>query len=182
MGKQYKALKAGDIAFIQEQKLFYVASVSCAEVNLSPKGYDSIRVVDSSTLLFMDYVGSGNRTYRDAKNEGKFTLVFNAFEGKAKILRLFCTAELIGNEHADFPKYVEQFHEKASLVRDFFLFHIDAVESSCGEAVPLMSYQAERPALKEWMLKMDANNKLEAYKQQHRVPPDHHALEQEETP
>ena len=79
MGKQYKQLKEKDIAFIQEQKLFYLASCSGAEVNLSPKGYDSIRVLDASTLLFMQYPGSGNRTYRDADAGGEVTLVFNAF-------------------------------------------------------------------------------------------------------
>ncbi len=172
MGKQYKVLKEDDIAFINAQKLFYVASVSDAEVNLSPKGYDSIRVLDNATLLFLSFVGSGNRTSRDAQNGGKFTIVFHAFEGKAKILRLFCSAEVMERTHADFAHYIAHFDVKASLVRDLFLFHIDVVESSCGEAVPFMKYEGERPALKKWMLKMDANHKLEAYKQQHRVPPD----------
>ncbi len=178
MGKQYKVLKESDIVFITEQKLFYLASVSDAEVNLSPKGYDSIRVLDASTLLFMNYVGSGNRTYRDARNGGKFTVLFNAFEGKAKILRLFCSATIVARDDAEFTDYVTRFNEKASLVRDFFLFHIEAVESSCGEAVPFMRYLGERNALKEWMLKLDNANKLEAYKQSHHVPPNLEVLKE----
>jgi len=98
LGKQYKKLTDKDIKFIQEQKLFYLASASNKEVNLSPKGYDSIRVLGNTTILFMSYPGSANRTYRDAVNNGKFTLVFNAFEGKPKILRLFCKAEIVENK------------------------------------------------------------------------------------
>lgn len=95
MGKQYKKLTQEDMAFIKEQKLFYIASCSGGEVNLSPKGYDSIRVLNANSLLFMQYPGSGNRTYRDVANGGEVTLVFNAFNGDAKILRLFCKAEIV---------------------------------------------------------------------------------------
>ena len=172
MGKQYKKLTQKDIEFIQQQKLFYIASCSGNEVNLSPKGYDSIRVLDEETLIFMSYPGSGNRTHRDAKNGGKFTLVFNAFEGKAKILRIFCDVEIVDENSAEFEEYLQSFKEKASLVRNFFKLHIYAVESSCGEAVPFMEYKGERESLKEWAVKMDKSEKLEAYKESHLVPVD----------
>jgi hypothetical protein len=172
MGSQYKNLKDSDIEFIKAQKLFYLASSSGKEVNLSPKGYDSIRVLDNSTLVFMNYPGSGNRTYRDATNDGEFTLVFNAFEGKAKILRLFCKATIIDAKSEKFAKYLELFGEKESLVRDFFEFNIYAVESSCGESVPKMDYVEDRKSLKNWVKKMDKNNKLQDYKANHITPPD----------
>ena len=59
MGKQYKKLTQDDMIFIKEQKLFYLASCSGGEVNLSPKGYDSIRVLNANSLLFMHQPGSG---------------------------------------------------------------------------------------------------------------------------
>ena len=148
MGKQYKALKEKDIKFIKEQKLFYLASSSGDEVNLSPKGQDSIRVIDESTIVFMSYdVGSGNRTYTDAINGGEFTLLFNAFEGKAKILRIFAYAEAIEADDEEFEEYCELFSEKASLVRNFFVFSIYAVESNGGKLVPYMEYKGERAEL-----------------------------------
>ncbi len=170
MGKQYRKLTDKDITFIKEQKLFYLASASDKEVNLSPKGYDSIRVIDNVTMLFMNYPGSGNRTYRDAVNNGEFTLVFNAFEGKPKILRLFCKAEIVEKQSDEFQNYLDMFDVQESLVRDFFLFNIYAVESSCGEAVPFMEYKEERTALKEWAIKMDKSSKLEEYKEAHHIP------------
>ena len=172
MGSQYKSLKDSDIEFIKQQKLFYLASSSGKEVNLSPKGYDSIRVLDNSTLVFMNYPGSGNRTYRDAKNDGEFTLVFNAFEGKANITRIFCKAVIIDAKSEKFATYLELFKEQESLVRDFFEFHIYAVESSCGESVPKMDYVEDRTSLKNWVVNMDKNDKLKAYKEKNATPPD----------
>ncbi len=170
MGKQYKELTDKDIDFISEQKLFYLASSSGKEVNLSPKGYDSIRVINSSCVVFMNYPGSGNRTHADALNDGEFTLVFNAFEGSAKILRLFCKAKIIEAKSDKFYKYLNMFGEKERLVRDFFEFHIYAVESSCGDGVPFMEYKSDRESLKNWAIKMDKNGKLEAYKKDHLIP------------
>lgn len=163
MAKQYKLLKQKDIDFIQEQKLFYLASCSGHEVNLSPKGYDSIRVLDESTLLFMNYPGSGNRTYRDTKEGGEVTLVFNAFMGKPQILRLFCKSEIVERDDADFDTYAKMFGEINNVVRNFFRFNIYVVETTCGEAVPIMEYKEDRNEYREWAVKLDKKGKLEEY-------------------
>jgi hypothetical protein len=171
MGKQYKKLKEKDITFIRDQKLFFLASCSGHEVNLSPKGYDSLRVLDSQRILYLDYPGSGNRTYRDAVANGEFTLMFNAFEGKANITKLFCKAEHIGKDSKDFKNYIKHFDVNSNEVRQLFLFYIYAVETSCGDGVPFMEYKGERPNLKEWAAKMSTNGKLEEYIKEHKTPP-----------
>jgi hypothetical protein len=171
MGKQYKKLTKKDIEFIKTQKLFYIASASSNEVNLSPKGYDSIKVIDDSSLVFLDYAGSGNRTYTDAKNDGEFTIVFNAFQGKPKILRIFCKAKITKEKSKKFDKFLKLFKEKKSLVRTFFIFEIYAVETSCGTGVPYMKYEKNRTSMRKWMVKMDKNDKLEEYKKSHFTPP-----------
>jgi hypothetical protein len=102
MGKQYKVSTDKNIDFIKQQKLFYIASSSGKEVNLSPKGYDTIRVLDNNSLVFLAYPGSGNRTYTDALNDGEFTLVFNSYDKKPMILRLFCKAKIIEDKSQDF--------------------------------------------------------------------------------
>jgi len=172
MGKQYRKLTQPDMAFIKEQKLFYLASCSGGEVNLSPKGYDSIRVINATTLLFMHYPGSGNRTYRDVEAGGEVTLVFNAFVGDAKILRLFCKAEIINTQSENFLEYAKKFGENPDVVRDFFLFNIYAVESSCGMSVPIMEYKEDRKQLRNWAVKMHKNGQLEAYNEKTFVPVD----------
>ena len=164
MGKQYKSLKPQDIEFIQKQKLFYLASCSDKEVNLSPKGYDTIRVIDPNKLVYASYPGSGNRTHRDAVNDGAFTLVFNAFEGGALIVRIFCKANVITKEDSKYNEYLNLFNINEGLIRNIFEFNIYAVESSCGMSVPIMEYKSERNELKDWAKDMDKRDKLEAYK------------------
>lgn len=171
MGKQYKTLTQKDIEFIKEQKLFYIASSSGKEVNLSPKGLDTVRVLDKYRLLYLDYPGSGNRSYRDAMSNGKFTLVFNAFEGPAKILRLFCQAEVIEKDDFNFEGYLSHFDVNAAYVRNLFLFDIYAVESSCGMTVPYMKYEKDRKSLKKWVKNMADEGRLEQYIKDHTEPP-----------
>ena len=171
MGKQYKALNENDIDFIKNQKLFYLASCSGKEVNLSPKGYDSIRILDKLTLLFLDFPGSGNRTYRDAMAGGEFTLVFNAFEGNAKILRVFCKAEPIEKDDERFEGYVSHFGINDKYIRQLFVFDIYAVETSCGMSIPYMKYEKERNSLKKWAKGLAEDGSLENYIDAHKEPP-----------
>ncbi|NOR55138.1 MAG: hypothetical protein GQ531_02915 [Sulfurovum sp.] len=171
MGKQYRKLKPKDIDFIKQQKMFFLASASGKEVNLSPKGYDCIWVLDEETVLYLDFPGSGNRTHRDVMAGGEFTLMFNAFEGKANITKLFCKAEVVGKDHAEFDTLLSHFDVNPVEVRQLFLFKVKGVETSCGDAVPYMKYEGERPSLKEWASKMAKNGKLEKYMKDHEEPP-----------
>ena len=148
-----------------------MASSSGKEVNLSPKGYDSIRVLDKQTLLYLDFPGSGNRTYRDAMADGEFTIVFNAFEGNANIVRLFCKAEPIEKCDERFEGYISHFSANAQHIRQLFLFDIYAVETSCGMAVPYMKYEKERKSLKNWAKNMSEDGRLQGYIDEHEVPP-----------
>ncbi len=171
MGNRYKVMKMHDINFIKEQKLFYMASCSDAEVNLSPKGYDTIRIIDEKTVVFANYPGSANRTYRDAVNDGEFTIYFNAFEGEPKILRLFCKANIIEKDHEKYENYFSLFDIKDTQIRNIFEFNIYAVESSCGESVPIMEYKEDREGLRDWAIDMDKKGELEAYKEKNFTPP-----------
>ena len=171
MGKQYKSLNQADIEFIQEQKLFYIASCSNHEVNLSPRGYESIYVKDENTLYMIDYLGSGNRTARDIGEDGEVTLVFNAFEKAPKILRCFCKGEVFSKDDARYQEISSFFDVDMNGIRQVFQFNIYAVETSCGMGVPLMQYKKERPQVRDFALKMHKQNKFDAYEKDHAVPP-----------
>ena len=171
MGKQYKELSQRDMEFIKAQKLFYIASCSGKEVNLSPKGYDTIRIVDETTVVYLDYPGSGNRTYRDLKAGGDVTVLFNAFEGKPQIMRLFCKGDVIAPDMPKFAEYRALFSEEDQAVRNIFELKIYAVETSCGESVPVMEYKHDRNEIKEWVEKMHNKGKLDKYIEDHFTPP-----------
>lgn len=164
MGTQYKNLTNNDISFIKKQKMFFIASCSDKEVNLSSKGYDTIRVLNNTQILFLSYPGSGNRTYRDASNNGKFTLVFTSFDETPKILRIFAKAIIIDKTHNKYEEYKNIFGIKESLIRDIFLFDIYAVELSCGESVPYYEYKGDRNSLKNWAKSMDKKEHLKCIK------------------
>jgi len=171
MGSQYKQLTDEDITFIQNQKLFYLASSSGQEVNLSPKGFECISVLNHEELIYLDYPGSGNRTARDIEDNGEITLVFNAFNGPARILRLFCKGELIEKHDERFTQYFSNFVAEKVHIRRIIKFTIYAVESSCGMGIPKMQYQKERTGLKKWIAAQAEDGTLKSYIQAHDVPP-----------
>ncbi len=172
MGQQYKSLTAADMAFIQEQKLFFIASASNHEVNLSPRGYDSIYIHDEKTLYIIDYLGSGNRTARDINEDGEVTLMFTAFEGAPRILRCFCKGEVILKDTSEFNKIGSHFDADLSAIRHIFCLRMYAVESSCGMGVPVMHYEQDREGVKEYALKLVNKGGFDDYVQAHITPPD----------
>jgi len=172
MGIRYLKLTKDDMAFIEKQHVFFLASSSGKEVNLSPKGYDSIRVLNETTLLYLDYAGSGNRTARDIQNNGEITILFNSFlEVEAKILRLFAKGEIVNQSDKKALEYASKFKIDIDLIRQFFIFKIYAVETSCGEAVPIMKFEKVRTGLGDWIKNMSKKGELSEYIKKHEVPP-----------
>ena len=170
MGKRYEKLSDADRAFIARQHLFFIASSSNGgEVNLSPRGYDTFRVLGEHEAIFLDYAGSGNRTGRDIENGGEVTVMFTAFEGDPKILRLFCKGELIESDNEEARSHFEMMHFRG--VRRFVKLHIYCVEHSCGMSVPYFDYKGERNDLKEWCVEGERSGRLEEYMQKHATPP-----------
>ena len=51
--------------FIERQHVFFVATAPTSTdglVNVSPKGLDSFRIIDSTTVAYLDLTGSGVET------------------------------------------------------------------------------------------------------------------------
>lgn len=173
MGKQYKVLTANDCAFVEKAPLFFIASCSAHEVNLSPKGYDTLKIRDEQTLIYLDYPGNGNRTARDIRENGSVTLMWCAFEGAPKILRCFCEGELIEKDDAEFEACMSYFPGvNVAAVRRCIRFRVNAVESSCGMSVPLLNYVGERDALRDWAVDMADSDRLADYVTTHDTPPE----------
>jgi hypothetical protein len=57
-------------------------------VNVSPKGYDSFKIIDDHTVAYVDLGGSGIETHAHVRENGRLTIMFCAFEGAPTILRL----------------------------------------------------------------------------------------------
>ena len=82
-----------DIArkFIEAQAMYFVASAPLdgnGHINVSPKGLDTFRVLDEKTVAYLDLTGSGIETVAHVKENGRIVVMFCAFQGPPKILRL----------------------------------------------------------------------------------------------
>ncbi len=140
MGKFHPVISSALRSFIEEQQMFFTASASAGgRVNVSPKGIDSLRVLDECTVAYLDLTGSGNETAAHLRADGRLTLMFCAFEGEPCILRLFGQGEIVpldserGRElHSHFPTLPGERH--------FVVQHVSSVQTSCGFAVPLYDF------------------------------------------
>ena len=136
--------------FIVRQKLFFVATADHdGRINVSPKGADSLRVLGVNRVAWLNLTGSGNETAAHVLETQRMTLMFCAFEGRSKILRLYGQAGICypGDECWDelaarFPEYLG--------ARQIFDLQIESMQTSCGFGVPLFAYQGDRPELAEW--------------------------------
>src|SRR5262245_40790355 len=98
MGRTYTSIDDGLQQFITQQHVFFVATAPLAaggHVNVSPKGLDAFRLIDSTTVAYLDYVGSGAETIAHVRENERITILFCAFEGPPKILRLFGRGDIV---------------------------------------------------------------------------------------
>ncbi|MEX0830314.1 MAG: pyridoxamine 5'-phosphate oxidase family protein [Nitrospirales bacterium] len=150
MAEQFPALSEEFIRFIGVQKVFFVATASAdGRINLSPKGQDSLRVLNSKEILWMNLTGSGNETAAHLAECNRMTMMWCAFEGPPRILRVYGTAQVFHPRDARWAECSTQIPSTAG-TRQYVLVSIDVVQTSCGDAVPFMTYVEDRRVLSTW--------------------------------
>ncbi len=124
--------------------MFFVATADVdGRVNVSPKGMDTLRVIDDQTVRWLNLSGSGNETAAHVQATGRMTLMFCAFEGRAMILRLYGKAEVRHPRDTDWQELLSDFPSIAGS-RQVFDLSIELVQTSCGTGVPFMAFQSSR--------------------------------------
>ena len=143
----FEELNEDLIKFIKDQKVFFVATaVSEGTINLSPKGLDSLRVVENNRILWMNLTGSGNETAAHVQENPRMTIMMNAFEGKPLILRIYGKAKVIHHLDEEWKEFVDFFpYSEGS--RQIFDLSIELIQTSCGWAVPEYEFKKERDIL-----------------------------------
>lgn len=167
MGTVSSTLDDTLIGFLREQHLFFVATApsgSEGHVNLSPKGYDTFRIIDEATVAYLDLTGSGVETIAHVRQNGRITLMFCAFSGPPKILRLYGRGEAILPEDEGFADLSALFSKQLG-VRAVIRVRIERVATSCGYAVPRFEYKEERDVLTDWCEKKGPEG-IERYKRE----------------
>ena len=105
MGKVYEEIGEQVDAFIRRQRVFFVATAPLAgdgHVNCSPKGLDTLAILDPHTVAYLDLTGSGVETIAHLRENGRIVLMFTALDGPPKIVRLHGRGRVVAPHHADF--------------------------------------------------------------------------------
>ena len=153
MSKSYDQLTDAHVEFIRNQKIFFVATAPLSgegSVNLSPKGYDSLSVVNANKIAWVDLGGSGIETLAHLKENGRITLMFCAFEGGANIMRVYGRGRALTFDDQGFDDLMARFptFERARAVVEI---DVTRVQDSCGWGVPFFDYKGERDQLRRYI-------------------------------
>lgn len=168
MTKVKKALDPKTIEFIAAQPMFFVGT-ACdgpgGHVNISPKGMrGTLHVADTRTIAYLDYVGSGAETVAHLRQNGRIVLMFCAFEGAPRIVRVHGTGAAIAASTPAFASWLERFPDAPhDGVRAVVLVTVARVSQSCGTGVPLMQYAGEREIIPRWAHNL-GSQRLAAYR------------------
>ena len=150
MAKLYTEIPQKLQQFIENQKIFFVATATAdSRINLSPKGMDSLRILDSNRVVWLNVTGSGNETAAHVQENPRMTLMFTAFEDNPMILRLYGTAKAVHKGDAEWQQLFPLFTPLPG-ARQILDLNVDLVQTSCGMAVPLYEYVGERVQLNTW--------------------------------
>lgn len=150
MAKFFTELDNSLRRFIAEQKIFFTASApNDGRVNLSPKGMDSFRCLDSKTVAYLDLTGSGNETAAHIFENGRLTIMFCSFTEKPLILRLYGRGRVVRKNDEDWNHLYSKFTPIVG-ERQIIVLEIESLQTSCGFAVPVYELKEEREKLVEW--------------------------------
>jgi Pyridoxamine 5'-phosphate oxidase len=152
MGKIYDLIDGKLKEWLSRQKVFFVATAPLSgngHVNCSPKDGESFRVVDERTVVYLDLTGSGVETIAHVKENERVVLMFCAFDGAPKIVRLHGHGEIIESEHEEFEQFRAIFRATVG-IRSFVKVHLTRISDSCGYGVPLYTFRGYRSQLEDW--------------------------------
>lgn len=169
MARFYSGLDARHRDFIAAQKIFFTATgTSDSRFNLSPKGMDSLRVLSDTRVAYLDLTGSGNETAAHLKHDGRMTMMWCSFDADPLILRLYGRGRAVRRQDAEWGALRKQFSDLPG-ERQIIMLDVNAVQTSCGYAVPMYDYRGERDTLARWAEKKGGVGLLQYWREKNQV-------------
>jgi hypothetical protein len=156
MGRRHEAIDDRLADWIREQHVFFVATAPLGaegHVNLSTKGFDgSFAVLGPHEVAYLDYTGSGVETVAHLRENGRICIMFCAFGGPPKVVRLHGRGDPLEPGRPGFDDLLARFDRPIRRgLRAIIRVNVDRVSSSCGFGVPFMDFRAERDTMDKWM-------------------------------
>jgi hypothetical protein len=146
-----EALTDDLVDWIGRQHLFFVATApgDDGHVNLSPKGYDTFAVLGPRQVAYLDLTGSGVETIAHLGRDGRITVLFCAFEGAPRILRLYGRGRVHRPGSEGFERLRDRFPDRPG-ARSVIEVDVERISTSCGYSIPFLAYAGERDTLDRW--------------------------------
>lgn len=120
----------------------------------APKGGPYFGVPSARQFWYMDLTGSGSETisHLHEPHNGRITIMFNAFDGPPRIVRLWGYGTVLEFDSPEFTSYIAT-HDIKTIpgTRSIVVVDIHQVGSSCGFSVPYYDFKEHRPILNNFM-------------------------------
>jgi hypothetical protein len=171
MGNVHDQIDAALDEFIRAQQMFFVATAPLdagGHVNLSPKGLDTLRVLDPRTLAYLDYVGSGAETIAHLRENGRIVVMLCAFQGPPRIVRFHGRGDVLEPQNGEFTQLRTLFPAEPA-ARAIVRVSITRIADSCGFGVPRYGFEGHRSQLSDWIARKGAQGLLEYQQDKNRV-------------
>lgn len=150
MAKQFPAFDATHTRFIADQHMFFVGTAAATgQVNVSPKGSESLRVLGPNRLIWLNLTGSGNETAGHLAQVNRMTVMWCSYTRRPLILRAYGTARTLHRDAPDWDELAAHFGAPLG-ARQIYDMQVGIVQTSCGYAVPFMEFQSHRDTLDRW--------------------------------
>jgi hypothetical protein len=153
--------------------MFFVATAPSGDgghVNVSPKGgHNLFRVTGPLGFAYVDLMGSGIETVAHLRENGRIAIMFCAFDGPPKIVRLHGVGTPVQQNDEGFEELLATFElsdEQRRAVRSVIVVEVTRVGDSCGFVVPRMDYVGERDQLYRYAdnrLRKEGEDAVRAY-------------------
>ncbi len=152
MADRFASLSPELAQWWREQPLFFVATAPSGNdghVNLSPKGYDTLRVLGPNRVVYLDLTGSGVETIAHLRENARITLMACSFAGNPRISRIYGRGVVHPLGTPEFDALAGDLPELPGQ-RSVIDIAVERVTTSCWYAVPLMDLVGDRDRLVEW--------------------------------
>ncbi|MDA8047278.1 MAG: pyridoxamine 5'-phosphate oxidase family protein [Actinomycetota bacterium] len=155
MGRTYESIDSRLAEWLLSQPIFFVATApggSDGHINCSPKGNrDELVVIDDRRVAYLDQTGSGVETIAHLEENGRIVLMFCAFTGPPRIVRLHGRGHRVRPGEKGFDALAARFPGGDGVgVRSVIVVDAERISDSCGFGVPLMAFEEHRSTMDEW--------------------------------
>ncbi|KJA22515.1 hypothetical protein HYPSUDRAFT_40895 [Hypholoma sublateritium FD-334 SS-4] len=161
MGKFLEEIPEYLAEWILQQQMFWVASAPLSpdgHVNISPKAIEgTFHVVNSRRVWYEDLSGTGAETVAHIRENGRVTILFHAFEGPARIVRLYGKGFFHEIGTPEYDALIGP-HKRLAGSRAIIGLDVHKVGTTCGYAVPYYQFLSHRTQLMTWAARKEAKD------------------------